>query len=121
VNGVTESHIDDNLAGTTIGSVRDFTIGEVHTRQRLLAHSDGEKYFSYQSCGPTTIDEAGTTRTMLDYVGTLRLRTIMEGDRCFAEWSSMYNCPPHDASFWASWWADSLPAWLSSMREPLAS
>ena len=76
VNGVTESRIEDGLPGTAVGSIRDFAIGDVHTRQRLIAHSDAEKYFSYQSLGPTTIGEAGTTRTMLDYIGTLRLRTI---------------------------------------------
>lgn len=121
VNGVTESRIEDGLSGTAVGSIRDFAIGDVHTRQRLIAHSDAEKYFSYQSLGPTTIGEAGTTRTMLDYIGTLRLRTITEGDRCFAEWSSVYDSPPEDANYWASWWATSLPAWLSSMREHLAS
>jgi len=113
--------IEDGLPGTAVGSIRDFAIGDVHTRQRLIAHSDAEKYFSYQSLGPTTIGEAGTTRTMLDYIGTLRLRTITEGDRCFAEWSSGYDRPPGDANYWASWWATSLPAWLSSMREHPAS
>ncbi len=121
VNGVTESHIEDGLSGTTVGSFRDFAMGDVRTRQRLLAHSDGERYFSYQSCGPTTIVEAGNERTMLAYVGTLRLRTIVEGNRCFAEWSSEYACPPEDANYWAAWWANSLPAWLSSIREHLAS
>jgi len=40
---------------------------------------------------------------MLDYIGTLRLRTITEGDRCFAEWSSVYDSPLEDANYWASW------------------
>lgn len=58
---------------------------------------------------------------MQRYQGTLRLRPIVEGDRCFAEWSSEYDCPPGDGAYWAEWWAAMLPSWLSSLRDHIST
>lgn len=117
VNGVDDSHIEDDLSGTAVGSVRNFALGGSRTRQRLLAHSDAARFFSYESCSPFEIDVSGTARTLLRYEGTLRMTPIVEGDRCFAEWSSKYECPHEDAEYWADWWATSLPTWLASLRD----
>lgn len=120
VNGVTESHIEDDLPGTTVGAVRDFVIADAHTRQRLAAHSDVDRYFTYQSCAPMElVDDSGRTRTLHGYHGTLALRPINDRDRCYAEWSSTYTCPHEDEEFWAQWWGTSLPTWLESLREHL--
>jgi hypothetical protein len=116
VDGVDDSHIEDGLSGTSVGCVRNFAMGEIRTRQRLLAHSDAERFFSYESCRPTELDDSGTVRTMSHYVGTIHLRPITEGDRCFVEWSSRYDCADQDADFWADWWSTSLPTWLGSLR-----
>ena len=117
VNGVSESRIEEDLPGTTVGAVRDFVIAGAHTRQRLVAHSDVDRYFTYQSCGALAMDDgSGRTRTLFSYQGTLALRPVADGDRCFAEWSSTYACPHEDEAFWAHWWAASLPTWLESLR-----
>jgi hypothetical protein len=117
VDGVQESHIEGNLSGTTVGGVRNFAIGGARTRQRLVAHSDAERFFTYESCDPFVVEESGTVRTILRYQGTVRLRPIIEGDRCLAEWSSDYDCPNGDAEYWAQWWTEMLPAWLGSLRD----
>jgi len=121
VNGVDESHIEDDLPGTAVGGVRNFAMGGSRVRQRLLAHSDADRFFSYESCSPMEVDVSGTVRTLLHYRGTLQIRAVVEGDRCFAEWSSKYECPHEDTEFWADWWATSLPTWLSSLRDHLAA
>jgi hypothetical protein len=117
VDGVDESHIEDGLSGTAVGGVRNFAMGGARTRQRLVAHSDAERFFTYESCGPFEIDVSGTVRTLQQYRGTIALRPIVEGDRCFAEWSSEYECPHEDARYWAEWWATMLPTWLQSLRD----
>lgn len=118
VNGVTESRIEEDLPGTTVGAVRDFVIAGAHTRQRLVAHSDVDRFFTYQACDPLElVDDAGRTRTLHTYQGTLALRAVGEGDQCHAEWSSTYACPPEDETFWAQWWASSLPSWRESLGE----
>ena len=55
----------------------------------------------------------------IHYEGTLKISSVVEGDRSFAEWSANYECPHQDAQYWANWWAQSLPAWLSSLRNHL--
>jgi hypothetical protein len=120
VDGVDDSFIEEDLSGTAVGSVRNFAMGGVRTRQRLVAHSDAERFFSYGSCAPLDLnDDACVTRTLLHYQGTLHLKPIIEGDRCFAEWSSKYRCPPEDDAYWIEWWAKSLPTWLTSLRDHL--
>lgn len=102
-----------------VGAIRNFFMGGFRTRQRLLAHSDVERFFTYQSCAPFETTSGGTTRTLIRYEGTLRVRPISEGDRCLAEWSASYEGPAEDADYWATWWATSLPAWLGSLRDHL--
>jgi len=85
----------------------------------LLAHSDVTRFFTYESCGPLATQSGGTSRTLFHYQGTLQIRSIIDGDRTYAEWSSEYECPPQDAEYWSRWWAESLPTWLSSLRDHL--
>lgn len=117
VNGVDDSHIEDGLSGTTVGAIRNFSMGGSDTRQRLLAHSDAACFFSYESCSPLEIRVPDTVRTLLHYKGTLQLTPIVEGDRCVAQWSAEYQCPHEDAEYWAEWWTTSLPMWLTSLRD----
>lgn len=117
VNGVEESHIERGLSGSAVGGVRNFAMGGARTRQRLVAHSDVERYFTYESCAPVEIDLSGTVRTMQHYRGTVALRPVIEGDHCFAEWRSEYECADQDAGYWAEWWAAMLPTWLHSLRD----
>jgi hypothetical protein len=119
VNGVSESHIEDGLTGTAVGAVRNFAMANGRTRQRLLAHSDADRFFTYASCGPLQVEVDGSARALTRYEGTLRLRPITEGNCCLAEWSSIYECSDTDAAYWAEWWAASLPTWLSSLRDHL--
>jgi hypothetical protein len=120
VNGVEDSHIENDESGTTVGAVRNFGMGGGRTRQRLIAHSDIDRSFTYESCAPFVIeDESGCARTLLHYRGTLRLQPILEGNRCFAEWSSEFDCPHGDAEYWADWWATMLPVWLGSLQDYL--
>ena len=120
VDGVTHSHIEGDLPGTTIGAVRDFVIGGSHIRQRLVAHSDVDRAFTFESCDSMELDdEAGRTRTLHAYEGSLALRTVDDGDRCFAEWSTAYECPEEDEAFWSEWWGTAVPGWLGSLRKHL--
>jgi hypothetical protein len=119
VNGVDESHIEGDLPGTAVGCVRDFSMGASRTRQRLLAHSDVDRLFTYESCTPLQTESDGAARTLWHYEGTLQLRPITDGQRSYAEWSATYECPPQDAEYWSTWWQQSLPAWLASLRTHL--
>ena len=118
-NGVDDSHIEGNLAGTAVGGVRNFSMGGSRTRQRLLAHSDVDRYFTYESCAVFESKTDGSVRTLETYQRTLRIRPIVEGDRSLAEWSARYVCPGRDDHYWSGWWEESLPTWLGSLRDHL--
>ncbi|MBV9845496.1 MAG: SRPBCC family protein [Kutzneria sp.] len=120
VNGVDDSHIEDDLSGTTVGCVRNFAIRGSRTRQRLWAHSDSRRYLTYEGCGPFRLEVDGAARTIGHYKGTLRITPIVADDHSFAEWSSRYECSAGDADFWADWWDRSLPEWMSSLRDHLS-
>ncbi|MBA2512986.1 MAG: SRPBCC family protein [Solirubrobacterales bacterium] len=80
VDGVEDSHIEEDLSGTTVGGIRNFAMGGFRTRQRLLAHSDLERFFTYESCGPVEIESDGSARTLSE--GTLnsrRRRPLLRG------------------------------------------
>lgn len=121
VNGVDDSHIEADLAGTTVGAVRHFSMGAFSTRQRLVAHSDVDRYFTYESCAAFELTADGSARTLSYYSGTLRITPVIDGDRSFVEWSARYECPPEQVAYWSAWWADSLPIWLGSLRDHLAA
>jgi ribosome-associated toxin RatA of RatAB toxin-antitoxin module len=51
VEGINESHIEDNKAGDAVGAIRNFSSGDTRIRQRLLAHSDLDRSYTFESCG----------------------------------------------------------------------
>lgn len=116
VNGVDESHIEGDLPGTAVGVIRNFRIGKPRTRQRLLAHSDADRFFTYESCEPLHLDEDGQDRTLIRYQGTLRITPVTDGNRSFAEWSAEYECSDADAEYWTAWWSEAPSEWLESLR-----
>jgi hypothetical protein len=121
VDGVTDSHIDDDLPGTTVGAVRDFGFAGHRQRQRLVALSDVDRYFSYEGVGGFVTADGAVQRSIDWYRGTLRLRDVGVGTACLAEWTANYDCPAPDVDYWHAWWAAALPEWLGSLERHLAA
>ena len=84
---IRDSRIEDALPADKIGCVRHFHLqnGEV-VRERLLGLSDYDMFCTY------SILESPMPLT--DYVATLRLTPITDGERCFVEWSAEFECEP---------------------------
>lgn len=86
---IADSRIEDGLASDQVGCIRDFHLqnGD-QIREQLLGLSDYDMTCTYSiliSPMPLT-----------DYVATLRLTPITDGDRCFAEWSADFDCAVED-------------------------
>ena len=84
---VAESRIEQGLAADRIGCIRNFRLtngGRI--RERLLALSDYDMSYSY------SILESPMGVT--NYVSTLRLIPVTEGDQTFAEWSAGFDAAP---------------------------
>ena len=84
---IAESRIENGEPSDRVGCVRDFRLrnGE-RIRERLLGLSDYEYFCTY------SILES--PMPLSDYVATLRLTPITDGDRTFAEWSAEFTCDP---------------------------
>ncbi|MEN0040887.1 MAG: SRPBCC family protein [Pseudomonadota bacterium] len=88
---IRDSRIEDALPADKIGCIRNFNLqnGD-NIREQLLGMSDYDLFCSY------AILESPMPLT--DYVATLRVTPITDGERSFVEWSAEFECAPEDES-----------------------
>jgi hypothetical protein len=82
---IAESQIEDGLPSDKIGCVRNFRLqnGD-RIRERLLGLSDHELFCTYAILeSPMPLE---------NYVATLRLTPVTEGNRTFIEWTAEFTC-----------------------------
>jgi hypothetical protein len=85
---VAESRIEQNQAADKVGCIRNFTLkngGRI--RERLLGLSDYD-----MSCTYSILE---SPMGVSNYIATLRLIPITEGDQTFVEWSAEFDAEPH--------------------------
>jgi uncharacterized protein YndB with AHSA1/START domain len=82
---IRDSRIENGEPADRVGCVRDFHLqnGD-RIRERLLGLSDYDMFCTY------AILESPMPLT--DYVATLRLTPVTDGDRTFAEWTAEFEC-----------------------------
>jgi uncharacterized protein YndB with AHSA1/START domain len=82
---IRDSRIENGEPSDRVGCVRDFNLqnGD-RIREKLLGLSDYDMFCTYG------ILESPMALT--DYVATLRLTPITDGDRTFAEWTAEFDC-----------------------------
>jgi hypothetical protein len=84
---IAESRIENGEPADKIGCVRDFRLrnGD-RLREKLLGLSDYDMFCTYSILeSPMGVE---------NYVATLRLTPITDGNRTFAEWTAEFDCPP---------------------------
>lgn len=95
---VADSTIEDGRTGSEVGAVRNFHLANgAHLRERLLAFSDHEMSYTYNF--ETTPFE------VKDYRATLRLAPVTDGDRCFIEWWTTFDCDIEKSEEWVAFFA----------------
>jgi hypothetical protein len=84
---VAECRIESNVPADQIGCVRAFKLKDGGMlREKLLALSDYD--FS------TTYSILESPMAVENYIATLRLVPVTDGERCFAEWTAEFDCDP---------------------------
>src|SRR5450432_3383232 len=84
---VAESEIEGRLPSDQTGCVRRFRLKDgAELREQLIALSDRDYVSTY-----CILD---SPIPLLDYVATVRLRPVTDGDRTFWEWRSTFRTPP---------------------------
>ena len=82
---IADSRIENQQPADRVGCIRHFhTRDGGMIRERLLALSD-----FYFSC---TYEILESPMGVADYVATLKLTPVTDGNRCFAEWSAEFEC-----------------------------
>jgi hypothetical protein len=84
---IRESRIEGGQPADRVGCIRNFTLRDGGTiREQLLALSDYDL-----SCTYSILE---SPMGVANYVATLKLTPITDGDRSFIEWSAEFDCPP---------------------------
>ena len=86
---IRDSRIEDALPSDKVGCVRNFHLqnGDL-IREKLLGLSDYDMFCTYEILE--------SPMPLSDYVATLRLTPVTEGDRTFIEWTAEFSCRPED-------------------------
>jgi hypothetical protein len=83
---IAESRIETGAPSDQIGCVRNFTLTDgARIREKLLAQSDLDFNFTY------SILEADIP--LQNYMASLALQPITDGDRTFGKWTARFTCP----------------------------
>ena len=86
---IRDSRIEEALPSDKVGCIRNFELQNGDKiREQLLGLSDFDLFCTY------SILESPMPLT--NYIATIRLNPITDGDRCFAEWSAEFDCDPSD-------------------------
>lgn len=84
---IAESRIENGEPADKVGCVRNFSLrnGD-RLREKLLGLSDFDMFCTY-----SILD---SPMPLTNYVATLRLTPITDGERTFIEWSADFDCAP---------------------------
>ena len=84
---IADSRIEGQQPSDRVGCIRNFHLTDGGLiRERLLALSDYDYSFVYE----IVESPLGVT----DYVASLKLIPVTDGNRCFAEWTAEFDCAP---------------------------
>jgi hypothetical protein len=109
---VSESHIEDGKSGDAVGCVRNVNLGDRTIRQRLLAHSDRERFYTYTFCEPIPFP-------WRNFVATLKVTPVIDSNRAFVEWTAEFDCTDNEHDRWREHLTASFGKWLEALRANL--
>jgi len=88
---IADSRIEDGVPSDKVGCVRNFNLSDGgNIREQLLMLSD----FDF-TCSYAILESPMGVR---NYVATLRLIPVTDGNRTFAEWTAEFDCAPEQES-----------------------
>jgi Polyketide cyclase / dehydrase and lipid transport len=109
VQGKTE--IEAGKLGDQVGAVRRFTAGDKVLRQRLLAHSDIERSYTYAFCEPAPFP-------VKNYTATIRIVPVVETGKAFVEWWATFDCEAEERDRWTNHFERAgFAVWLAALRQ----
>ncbi|HWA42805.1 MAG TPA: SRPBCC family protein [Hypericibacter adhaerens] len=85
--GIADSRIEGNQPSDKVGCIRNFNLKSGgNIREQLLALSDYDYVCTYSIlASPMGVE---------NYIATLKLSPITDGNRTYAEWTAEFDCDP---------------------------
>jgi hypothetical protein len=106
-----ETIIEEGKAGDQVGAVRRVAYGGNILRQRLLAHSDVDRSYTYNFCGAPPFP-------VRDYEATLRVSPVIADNRAFIEWWATFDCAAEERDKWVKHFEQQgFAKWLGALRQ----
>lgn len=109
---VHDVRIENDVPAHAVGAVRSFAIGDTRVRERLLAHSDPNRSYTYTYGGPTPIDNFRATLRVIPGPPCVPMSTV--------EYSARFDCPGRDERCWTAMLEASFAKSLNALRARLA-
>jgi hypothetical protein len=107
-----ETVIEDGKADAEVGAVRCVAMPGRTIRQKLLAHSDRERSYTYSCLEPAPVP---------NYVATIRVTPVAETSQAFVDWRATFDCPPAELARWREQFEQKgFAVWLAALRRFLA-
>jgi hypothetical protein len=96
---VARGEIEDGKAGDQVGAIRSFYLhDDTHLREELVAHSDADRSYTYNfHKTPFDVD---------NYLATLRVTPVTDGDASFVEWWTTFDCNRDEQAHWTAFFAN---------------
>jgi len=110
---ISETVIEDGKAGDQVGAVRRVQVGDRVIRQRLLAHSDIGRCYTYAFLEPAPVRH---------YQATIRIVPVVETGQALVQWSATFDCAEDALNHWTHHFAhEGFATWLASLRRIMAA
>src|SRR5205823_5375927 len=107
-----ETVIEDGKAGDQVGAVRRVTLPDRVIRQKLLAHSDIERFYTYHFCEPAPVR---------NYVATIHVVPVVASRHAFVEWQASFDCAEDERDRWVRQFEqEGFAVWLAALRRFMA-
>jgi Polyketide cyclase / dehydrase and lipid transport len=107
--------IEEGKAGDQVGAIRRVDLGERVIRQRLLAHSDLDRSYTYALCDPPPFP-------VRDYKATIRVTPVVESGQAVVEWWATFDCVAEERERWAGHFRDEgFARWRAALSQFMAA
>jgi len=108
-----ETVIEEGKADAEVGAVRHVTMPGRSIRQKLLAHSDRERSYTYSFLEPAPVP---------NYVATIRVTPVAETGQAFVDWRATFDCAPDEQARWVDQFEQKgFAVWLAALRRFMAA
>jgi Polyketide cyclase / dehydrase and lipid transport len=108
-----ETIIEVGKAGDQVGAVRRVALPDRAIRQKLLAHSDIERSYTYLFCEPAPVP---------NYVATIRVAPVVESHKAFVEWQASFDCAEEERERWVEHFEQNgFAVWLGALAKFMAN